>query len=101
MKFKSFNVAELAAKRALLRTLKEEISFLQATVKAEREFERSAREQEKAEKLALRERKALQREYRRNARIAKAEELLEKLKNPKRASKVKVYTGEDAIRLVA
>ena len=43
MKFKSFNVAELTAKRAQLVSLKEEIAFLQATVKVEREFEREAR----------------------------------------------------------
>ena len=51
MKFKSFNVAELTAKRAQLRSLKEEIAFLQATIKVEREFEREARARAAAEKF--------------------------------------------------
>jgi hypothetical protein len=94
MKFKSFNVAELTAKRAQLRTLKEEIAFLQATIKVEREFEREARARAAAEKIALRESKQAE-------KIAKLEARLAKMKNPKRAGKVTVYTGADAQKMTA
>jgi protein subunit release factor A len=94
MKFKSFNVAELTSKRAQLRTLKEEIAFLQATIKVEREFERVARETEKAQKIA-------QRESKKAERIAKLEARLAKMKNPKRAGKVTVFTGADAQKMAA
>ena len=79
MKFKSFNVAELNAKRSQLRTLKEEIAFLQATIKVEREFEREARARDKAEKIAQRESKQAE-------RIAKLEARLAKMKNYKVAA---------------
>jgi hypothetical protein len=101
MKFKSFNVAELTSKRAQLRNLKEEIAFLQATIKAEREFEREARARAAAEKIALRERKAAERQVKQNARIAKLEERLAKMKNPKRAGKVTVFTGAEAQKMAA
>jgi hypothetical protein len=94
MKFKSFNVAELTAKRAQLRTLKEEIAFLQATIKVEREFEREARAREAAEKIALRESKQAE-------KIAKLEARLAKMKNPKRAGKVTVFTGTEAQKMAA
>jgi hypothetical protein len=94
MKFKSFNVAELTAKRAQLRTLKEEIAFLQATIKVKREFEREARARAAAEKIALRESKQAE-------KIAKLEARLAKMKNPKRAGKVTVYTGADAQKMAA
>lgn len=94
MKFKSFNVAELTAKRAQLRTLKEEIAFLQATIKVEREFEREARARAAAEKIALRESKQAE-------KIAKLEARLAKMKNQKRAGKVTVYTGADAQKMAA
>jgi hypothetical protein len=94
MKFKSFNVAELNAKRAQLLSLKEEIAFLQATIKVEREFEREARARAAAEKNALRESKKAE-------QIAKLESRLAKMKNPKRAGKVKVFTGTEAQKMAA
>jgi hypothetical protein len=94
MKFKSFNVAELAAKRSQLKSLKEDIAFLVQVVKEEKMHERAAREHEKVLKLT-------QREYRKNERIAKMEARLAKLKSPKKPSKVKVYTGAEAQRLAA
>lgn len=94
MKFKSFNVAELNAKRAQLLSLKEEIASLQATIKVEREFEREARARAAAEKNALRESKKAQ-------QIAKLESRLAKMKNPKRAGTVTVFTGAEAQKMAA
>jgi NADH:ubiquinone oxidoreductase subunit C len=89
MKFKSFNVENLAKKRAQLKVLKAEIADLVQAVKDEkfeqtlsRQMVREMKEQARAEKQA--------------AQVAKLEARLAKLKNPKRPSKVTVYKDAEA-----
>jgi uncharacterized protein YqfA (UPF0365 family) len=96
MKSKSFNVAELTAKRALLKTLKTEIAELVQIVKQEKVNMREAREVARAQKEAARLAKQA-------ASIAKLEARLSKLKTAKarKNGPVTIYKGAEAQRLAA
>ena len=94
MKSNSFNVAELASKRAQLKVLKAEIADLILVVKQEKVNMQEAREYERARKAKVRAEKQA-------AQVAKLEARLAKLKNPKRPSKVTIYKDAEAQALAA
>jgi NADH:ubiquinone oxidoreductase subunit C len=94
MKSKSFNVENLAKKRAQLKVLKAEIADLVKAVKEEK-FEMALSRQ------MVREMKEKARAEKRAAAVAKLEARLAKLKNPKRPGPVTVYTVAEARALAA
>lgn len=87
MKFKSFNEERLVQARLEMARLKEEITELVRIVRIEKQVEKDA--------------KQFAREQKKAQQIAKLEERIAKMKNPKRPSKVKVFTGAEAQQMIA
>ena len=87
MKFKSFNEERLEQARLEMSRLKEEIAELVQIVRIEKQVEKDA--------------KQFAREQKKAQQIAKLEARIAKMKNPKRPSKVKVFTGAEAQQMIA
>lgn len=86
MKFKSFNAERLAQARLEMSRLRSEIEELIRIVRIEKQVEKDA--------------KQFAREQKKAQQIAKLEARIAKMKNPKRPSEVKVFTGAEAQQMV-